>query len=132
MESLSSCGGAAWDMVQLGWIPMPSLVTPWRTRQWVQGLPEGVPPMTTWECNGFGSHAYVVVSACIQRERERHCPVPTPRGARHLLALALRMELHVDQFLGVVAMLGRVRGYAWPTNLVSQCLGAMQARTTHP
>ena len=116
-------------MVQLGWFHLPSFVSsaggthahthtpalsvsPWRRRHPVPGTD---PPLTTWECTGYGSHAYMV----------------TPRGARRLLAHALPMEMHVDAYLGIMASLGLVRGYAWPKNLASQCRSWVQHSIPH-
>lgn len=103
----------AWDAVLLGWHWMPSTVDPWRTRRPV--VLSSALALTTWERDSCGAHAYMVSRS----------------GARRLLRHAHPLELHVDHYLAVAAVLGLVRGYAWPENLAGQCLGGVQAAIPH-
>lgn len=103
-----------WDAIQLGWHWFPSTVTPLRRRRPVV-LGAGGPALTTWERDSFGAHAYAL----------------TRTGARRLLALARPLELHVDHFLAVVAVLGDVRGYAWPESVASQCRADLPSDLRH-
>lgn len=105
----------AWDAVLLGWTWMPS--SHWRgpRRPAPPGAVPGVPGLRRWERDSCGAHAYVVSHA----------------GARRLCAHARPLELHVDHYLGVAAVLGLVRGYAWPDRLAHQCLGPVEAAIPH-
>lgn len=104
----------SWDAVQLGWMWMPSSTTWWRPRR-VVAATDAPGPLTTWERDSYGAHAYVV-------GRE---------GARRLVRHARPLELHVDHFLAVASVLGIVRGRAWPRSLTVQCRSGLQAAIPH-
>lgn len=108
----------SWDAVLLGWHWMPSTVDP-RPRRPVTLPPSPQHPnplaLTTWERDSCGAHAYVVSRA----------------GALRLLRHAYPLELHIDHYMAVTAVLGLLRGYAWPHNLAHQCLGGVQAAIPH-
>ena len=94
------------------WVSVPSS---WARPGLRRPVPGSRPALTTWESDVFGSHAYLV----------------TPAGAARLLERALPMEVHVDVYLALLSVLGRVRGHAWPRNLVTQCQGWLQASIPH-